>query len=351
MKKIISVFLSLVVIMTMSSAVVFADDNAAQLSTDENASASLASESAELLSIDENAAVTLAGETASTYDEEDIPELGLKDVTKSGFTIYWSPVAVPGKNVAEYDVYDMGQDGDDMYYIDTVDGSITEFSCEAPIECWSIFSVLVTYTDGTQDVAAIGIVNTVPKAASTSKIKVSSMTNSSTTLGHSYSSSSTMATGIQYQLSKYSSSSTTNKYSTSTAKFSTSRNVGYKYRARLYYKNEMNGKKYYGAWSGYEYFDNPTVSGKAYSTKKIKLNIKKGTNVKSYKVYISTKKSSGYKLAKTVKVGSKSSYTTTIYKYGTSSLKRGKKYYTKVTPIMKNGKTSQISVKHYVTIP
>lgn len=121
-----------------------------------------------------------------------------------------------------------------------------------------------------------------------------------------------------------------------------SKAMGYKYRVRAYYTNNSTGKNYYGRWSGYRYFANPNATIKA-SKNTIKAYIKKGTGISSYTVYVSTKRDSGYKKVKTVKVGKKSKYTVTAKKYGKKKIKGPKYYYVKVVPKVKFGSKTYAS--------
>lgn len=128
-------------------------------------------------------------------------------------------------------------------------------------------------------------------------------------------------------------------------------NTVYKYRVRAVYENSTNKKNYYGAWSGYRYFDFATLSGSSKSGRKgVKITLKRSTGVKSYTIAVSTKKNAGYKNVKTIKVTSKKTYTAQITKYGKASMKKGKTYYIRVTPNIKVGKTtkkSDITTKAY----
>ncbi|MDO4554095.1 MAG: fibronectin type III domain-containing protein, partial [Lachnospiraceae bacterium] len=78
----------------------------------------------------------------------------------------------------------------------------------------------------------------------------------------------------------------------------------YKYRFRAY--NDFNCKKikYYGDWSPYKYFDQPSVKIKQRNNK-IKVTLKKVSNVKSYTIYVADlmvgNKELSYKKVKTVK--------------------------------------------------
>lgn len=124
------------------------------------------------------------------------------------------------------------------------------------------------------------------------------------------------------------------------------RDTVYKYRARLSFKNTSTGETFYGSWSGWKFFDLPSV--KISSSKKgIKLIVKKAANVKSYTVYVGRysekKKTVVYKKTKTIKTGSKSKYTVYLTKYGKSAIKKGKIYYVRVVPNIKVGSKTVVS--------
>lgn len=129
-------------------------------------------------------------------------------------------------------------------------------------------------------------------------------------------------------------------------KIKISKGMAYKYRARTYYTNKEKGKTYYGKWSSYKYFADPSVTlttGK----KMIKASIKKGTGISSYTVYISTTPNGGYKKVKTVKVGKKSKYNVTIKKCGKKKLKKGTFYYLRIVPKVKFGSKTYTSDHSY----
>lgn len=111
------------------------------------------------------------------------------------------------------------------------------------------------------------------------------------------------------------------------------RDIVYTYRVRSYYENYSTGKKYYSKWSGARKYVYPTVKGTSKSNKKgFSITLKKVSGVTSYKVYVSTKRDSGYKLSKTVKPGKKSKITTQI----TKNVKKQKTCYIRVVPVIKD---------------
>lgn len=123
----------------------------------------------------------------------------------------------------------------------------------------------------------------------------------------------------------------------------------YKYRVRAYIIT-TDGQKVYGKWSDYNYICNPKKVKYTTSGKKIKLSWSNLTGVSKVKIQISTKENSGYKTCATLS-GKKTSYT--ISKYGKSSLKKGKKYWVRITYQYKSGKkyyTSDVYSSARVTV-
>lgn len=111
-----------------------------------------------------------------------------------------------------------------------------------------------------------------------------------------------------------------------------SKNKAYRYYVRAYYTNNTNKKTYYGKWSSARHFVNAPFSGKSKSNKKgFSLTLNKVSGVTKYKIYVSTNLKSGYKLSKTLNVGSKSKYTVQITKY----VKKQKINYIRVIPEIK----------------
>lgn len=102
-----------------------------------------------------------------------------------------------------------------------------------------------------------------------------------------------------------------------------------KYRVRAFVDTDAG--RIYGSWSDYRAFCE--MNGK-YSKAKGKVNLRwtklKGSG--KVKVSVSTKKSSGFKTFKTLKG---SATKVTVNKYGKQSLKSNKKYYIRVTPMVK----------------
>lgn len=125
----------------------------------------------------------------------------------------------------------------------------------------------------------------------------------------------------KYSLVKTITSGSTTSYTNTGLK--TGRKYTYKVRA---YRTINNSTKSYSSYSSTKYatpyLTKPTVSLKA-SKRAITVKWNKIAGASGYKIYRSTKKSSGYKLVKTVKSGS------TVY-WKNSKLTRNKRYYYKV---------------------
>lgn len=106
----------------------------------------------------------------------------------------------------------------------------------------------------------------------------------------------------------------------------------YKLRVRSYVN--VNGKKLYGAWSDFTGFAfQPKVTIKASGKNGFKLSWKKVKNAKSYTVYMSTSKDSGYKKIKTLKKTSLK-----VTKFKKKNLKKRKQYWFYVVANTKMGK-------------
>lgn len=112
------------------------------------------------------------------------------------------------------------------------------------------------------------------------------------------------------------------------------KNRFYKIRVRAY--AEINGDKKYGGWSTYSYAAQETdvISARQVGSKKeakIKWDTVKGAT--NYTVYMSTKKTSGYK-----KVGTTKKTNLTVKKIGKAKLKKNRTYYVYVIANRKVGK-------------
>lgn len=107
----------------------------------------------------------------------------------------------------------------------------------------------------------------------------------------------------------------------------------YKYRVRAYVVT-TDSQKVYGNWSDYRYLINTKDSKYTSSGRKIKLKWGKLKGVSKIKVAIATSENGKYKTCKVLS-GKKTNYTVT--KCGKKPLKRGKKYWVKVTYSTKGG--------------
>ena len=119
-------------------------------------------------------------------------------------------------------------------------------------------------------------------------------------------------------------------------------NAACRIRVRAYYTDD-NGKNYPGAWSAYtNIVPQPVLtSGKCNTNSKYRVGIQSnGTMVlewkrvlgaTEYKVYISTKKSSGYKLRGTVAAsGSREYYARQVLDFKGNSFAKNKNYYVRI---------------------
>lgn len=120
----------------------------------------------------------------------------------------------------------------------------------------------------------------------------------------------------------------------------------YKYRVRAYVTTTDN-QKVYGNWSDYRYFINTKDSKYVSSGKKIKLKWGKLKGVTKVKVQIATSENGSYK---TCKVLSSKKRAYNITKCGKKRLKRGKKYWVKITYQTKGGTSDVYGVASGVTV-
>lgn len=120
----------------------------------------------------------------------------------------------------------------------------------------------------------------------------------------------------------------------------------YKYRVRAYVTTTDN-QKVYGNWSDYRYFINTKDSKYVSSGKKIKLKWGKLKGVTKVKVQIATSENGSYK---TCKVLSSKKRAYNITKCGKKPLKRGKKYWVKITYQTKGGTSDVYGVASGVTV-
>lgn len=120
----------------------------------------------------------------------------------------------------------------------------------------------------------------------------------------------------------------------------------YKYRVRAYVTTTDN-QKVYGNWSDYRYFINTKDSKYVSSGKKIKLKWGKLKGVSKVKIQIATSENGSYK---TCKVLSSKKRTYNITKCGKKPLKRGKKYWVKITYQTKGGTSDVYGIASGVTV-
>ena len=348
-KRVLAIVMALAMVLSTAGAV-FADDTAALKPLDQG-TAALADEAG---AQSETAGEVADADAASLATADD--GVTLDEVKAKSFRVYWNvPTLAAGQTFTKYIIKD---NNENIVYDSatqagaTINNNAAVFTTNGFVK--DTFWVYCYYSDsygGGYKYLGYTRVNTLPVQVNKSKICIYSFYNGSSPcvyMKHTY--ASIKPDGVQFQVRKYDGTLVYTKKASTSTYFNLKTNAGFKYRARFYYKNYNNGVTYFGPWSGYKFFDNPTVSGTAYNSKKIKITLKKATGVKSFKIYISGT-NSNYSLAKTVKVTSKTSYTTYLTKCKGSSLKRGKKYYFKIVPIMKNGVQSEIKPIYYVTIP
>ncbi len=123
-----------------------------------------------------------------------------------------------------------------------------------------------------------------------------------------------------------------------TASFIPVSNTPYRWRARYY--TLFKGEKIYGAWSEYRCFCNMKITAKWKGKHKIQMSWKKIPKAKSFTVSISKKKNKGYKKVRTLKGSARK---ITISRYGKKKLKRGNRYYVRMTFRLKDGNKSVTS--------
>lgn len=123
-----------------------------------------------------------------------------------------------------------------------------------------------------------------------------------------------------------------------------SNSVVYSGRVRAY--STINGVKYYGPWSDTAYFmTQPQITKAKISGNKLVVKWKKVGGATGYDVYVSTKKTSGYKKVKSV---SSKTTSATIKKLGTKKFSKKKTYYVYiVTKKTVKGRTSKSGRLYY----
>ncbi|MCD8021079.1 MAG: fibronectin type III domain-containing protein [Clostridiales bacterium] len=117
----------------------------------------------------------------------------------------------------------------------------------------------------------------------------------------------------------------------------------YTMKVRAY--TTINGTKYYGAWSktGY-FFTQPRIKSVKATSGKLTIKWGKVSGATSYNIYVSTKKTSGYKKVKTV---SKSKNSVTIKKFNKKKIKKNKTYYVYVQTVKKTSSGTYTSGRLY----
>ncbi len=253
--------------------------------------------------------------------------------TSTSITMKWNAVA----NATNYEVYRYNSYND---YTKLGDTTSTEYTVNGLAESTS-FSYFVI----AQQVTAAGYTGSSSEyqrqtmKTAPSKTLNLQMTNywenlSEASVGWSEVSN---ADGYQFQYQNYKGKNLMNTHTTSRSIYVRpfKKGIFTKMRVRAYI--EVNGQKVYGAWSDYKYYATAskiTVKRSA-NKKKITLNWKKITGAAGYRVYISTKKDSGYKKVKSLSA-KKTKYT--ITKYGKKKLSKNKTYYIRLVYTYKSGK-------------
>ncbi len=141
----------------------------------------------------------------------------------------------------------------------------------------------------------------------------------------------------------------TSTYSNSASASKISNSMTYIAQVRAFVKNPTTGAVIYGDWSDKAYlFGQPMLTEKSCKVSGKKMTVKWGKidGMTKYKVYVSTKKDSGYKAAKTLKKSKKS--VTFNKKAGKIKIKKNKTYYVYVQGIKKVGSRTYTSGVNYV---
>ncbi len=124
-------------------------------------------------------------------------------------------------------------------------------------------------------------------------------------------------------------------------------NQVYRFQVRQCYENPSNKKTYYSPWSEFRYFVYPGITYKVKNNKKgIDCTMKKVLGVKSYVIYASKSKDGTYKKTKTITI-KKGKTTFHLTKVGKDTMKKGKFYYVKIVPMLKNGPSETVSTANF----
>lgn len=131
-------------------------------------------------------------------------------------------------------------------------------------------------------------------------------------------------------------------YYNSSASFSKMKDEIYTVHVRAYTK--FNGKTYYTKWATIYCFNQPRIKSVKVSSKKLKVTWGKVGGATGYDVYVSTKKTSGYKKVKSV---GKNTTKATISKFSGKKFSAKKTYYVYVITKKKIGKKTYRSSSLY----
>lgn len=157
----------------------------------------------------------------------------------------------------------------------------------------------------------------------------------------------TGADGYEYKVTtnsnKKKASGKTNSNSAGLSVNKISNNMIYIVRVRAY--TTLNGRTYYGKWSEKCYcFTQPRITGISQSGSKLTIKWGKVKGATGYDVYMSTKKTSGYKKVKSVGSGTT---TVTVSKFKGKKLSTKKTYYFYIVTKKKVGKNTNKSGRLY----
>ena len=116
------------------------------------------------------------------------------------------------------------------------------------------------------------------------------------------------------------------------------------YTVRLRAFTNLNGQKYYSDWSEIRCFTQPRIKSAKVSSGKLNVKWGKVTGATGYDIYVSTKKTSGYKKVKSV---GKNATSATISKFKKKSFNSKKTYYVYIVTKKKVGKITSKSGRLY----
>lgn len=278
--------------------------------------------------------LVVAAIIAAPKDTKAANTVRMTESDRDGFTIEWTRPS--HEKIIGYRVVNWYNDGKEW----EKDGDFTKIRFDNKgvgyVSMYALYCKYEDSTDGSEKEERIGItdVNTTPADMPTSEFFLSKYSNTKAEITVYKPGA---ATKVEIEVYDAANKRIVKTYTYEDPKtIKISKGMGYKYHVRTCYINPSTEKTYYGKWSNYRYFGNTNASVKS-SKNNLKVSIKKGKGISSYTVYVSTKKNSGFKKVKTFKVGKKSTYNTTIKKYGKNKLKGGKSYYIKIVPKVKIG--------------